>query len=73
MEVARSWHAGLVYPYWVQYANYGAGEPRLIFYPPASWLLGALLGSVVTMLGIPVYFLWKRWKNRAAAPAVAGG
>ena len=46
MEVARAWHAGLVYPHWVQDANYGAGEPRLIFYPPASWLLGGLLGTI---------------------------
>jgi hypothetical protein len=57
MEVARAWHAGLVYPHWVQDANYGAGEPRLIFYPPVSWLLGALLGSVIGWHAAPVLFV----------------
>ncbi len=57
MEVARAWHAGLVYPHWVQDANYGAGEPRLIFYPPASWLLGALLGIVTSWHAAPVLFV----------------
>jgi hypothetical protein len=56
MEVARAWHAGLVYPHWVQDANYGAGEPRLIFYPPASWLLGAMLGILTSWHATPVLF-----------------
>jgi hypothetical protein len=57
MEVARAWHAGLIYPHWVQDANYGAGEPRLIFYPPVSWLLGALLGTVTSWHAAPVLFV----------------
>jgi hypothetical protein len=57
MEVARAWHAGVVYPHWVQDANYGAGEPRLIFYPPLSWLLGALLGTVTSWHAAPVLFV----------------
>ena len=57
MEVARAWHAGLAYPHWVQDANYGAGEPRLMFYPPASWLLGALLGTVTSWRAAPVLFV----------------
>jgi 6-pyruvoyl-tetrahydropterin synthase related domain len=57
MEVARAWHAGLLYPHWVQNANYGAGEPRLIFYPPGSWLLGALLGSLVGWHAAPIVFV----------------
>jgi hypothetical protein len=57
MEVARAWHAGLLYPHWVQDANYGAGEPRLIFYPPASWLLGALLGILTSWHAAPVLFV----------------
>jgi hypothetical protein len=57
MEVARAWHAGLLYPHWVQDANYGAGEPRLIFYPPASWLLGALLGIATSWHAAPVLFV----------------
>jgi uncharacterized membrane protein len=57
MEVARAWHTGLVYPHWAADANYGAGEPRLIFYPPASWLLGALLGIITTWHAAPTLFV----------------
>ena len=57
MEVARAWHGGLLYPHWVQDANYGAGEPRLIFYPPASWLLGAALGSFTSWQAAPALFV----------------
>ena len=57
MEVARAWHAALVYPHWVQDANYGAGEPRLIFYPPVSWLLGGLLGTIFGWHAAPVLFV----------------
>jgi hypothetical protein len=57
MEVARAWHTGLFYPHWVQDANYGAGEPRLIFYPPASWLLGALLGVITSWHVAPTLFV----------------
>jgi hypothetical protein len=57
MEVARAWHAGLIYPHWVQDANYGAGEPRFIFYPPVSWLLGAVLGTIFGWHAAPVLFV----------------
>jgi hypothetical protein len=57
MEVARAWHSGVLYPHWVHDANYGAGEPRLIFYPPASWLLGALLGVATNWHIAPVLFV----------------
>ena len=57
MEVARAWHTGLAYPHWVQDANFGAGEPRLMFYPPASWLLGGLLGTISGWHAAPVLFV----------------
>jgi hypothetical protein len=57
MEVARAWHNGIAYPHWVQDANFGAGEPRLIFYPPASWLLGGLLGTMSGWHAAPVLFV----------------
>lgn len=58
MEVARAWQSGLVSPHWVLDANFGAGEPRLIFYPPASWLLGALLGTFTSWPAAPILFVF---------------
>jgi len=46
LEVARAWHSGLLYPHWASSANFGAGEPRFVFYPPASWMLGAAIGTL---------------------------
>ena len=45
LEASHDWQQGLLDPQWLATANYGAGEPRFIFYPPASWMAGALLGS----------------------------
>lgn len=56
LEVARAWHSGLLYPHWAQSANFGAGEPRFIFYPPASWMLGAALGSLAGWKAAPWLF-----------------
>jgi hypothetical protein len=47
LAVRAAWHAGVWSPHWVAAANYGAGEPRFLFYPPLSWLLGGLLSFVV--------------------------
>lgn len=49
MEALRQWTQGVIYPHWVASANFGAGEPRFVFYPPFSWTLGAILG---------VFFPW---------------
>jgi hypothetical protein len=47
LEVARSWHEGVLDPHWAASANYLAGEPRFVFYPPLSRMLGAALGCVL--------------------------
>ncbi len=78
-----AWRAHLLYPHWIPSANYGAGEPRFVFYPPVSWVLGALLGSVLPWTWIPqaftflalfscasaFYALGRRWVQ---APVAAG-
>jgi hypothetical protein len=58
MEVAGQWHEGTLYPRWAAMSHYGYGEPRFIFYPPASWVFGAALGKVLPWKLVPGAFIW---------------
>jgi hypothetical protein len=53
-EIQRSWLHGIPYPHWLPSANYGAGEPRFIFYPPLVSMLGAALGLVLPWQLVPI-------------------
>lgn len=54
MDARASWHEGILYPHWAASANYGAGEPRFVFYPPLTWMLGAALGLAMPWTLVPI-------------------
>jgi hypothetical protein len=45
------------YPVWAISPAWNAGEPRFLFYPPISWLLGALLTLLLPTNAAPVAFI----------------
>jgi len=81
MEITAQWRQGNIFPRWAEWSNWGFGEPRFIFYPPASWMLGAALGSFLpwrivpgTMIlvamvtaGMSMWALARRWLAETTA------
>ncbi|HET7207485.1 MAG TPA: 6-pyruvoyl-tetrahydropterin synthase-related protein [Terriglobales bacterium] len=58
LEVVRQWKHGIIYPRWAALAQHGYGEARFLFYPPASWMLGGLLGMLLPWSAVPGAYIW---------------
>ena len=81
LEVLVQWKQGIFYPRWAALAHFGYGEPRFIFYPPASWTLGAALSAVfpwvvasdiyiwlvLVAAGVSMFLLARQWLDRRNA------
>jgi hypothetical protein len=59
LDCVNAWRHGILYPHWTPSPNYDAGEPRFVFYPPLTWMLGAALGIILpwTLAPIALTFL----------------
>ncbi len=57
LDAAASWRHGIFYPHWAPSPNYGAGEPRFVFYPPLTWMLGAAFGLIFPWRGVELVIL----------------
>ena len=81
LEVLGQWKQGIAYPRWAALSHWGYGEARFLFYPPASWHLGALIGAILpwktvsgtyiwvalTLSGVSMFLLARRYLGRADA------
>lgn len=81
LEVLSQWRHGIFYPRWAALAHFAYGEPRFLFYPPASWVLGAVLSAifpwtvaasvyiwiVLVAAGATMFLLARRWLGRRDA------
>ena len=81
LEVLSQWKLGILYPRWASLAHFAYGEPRFLFYPPASWTLGAALSAVfpwtlaasiyiwiaLVAAGLSMFTLARTWLNRRDA------
>ena len=57
LDAAQQLRHGTLYPHWDITAAWNAGEPRFLFYPPLSWLLGAVLTLVFPISLCPTIYI----------------
>jgi hypothetical protein len=58
IAVVDHWKNGNLYPHWESMAHFSYGEARFIFYPPLSWIFGALLGLALPWKLVPAAYIW---------------
>lgn len=58
LEADSQWKQGVLFPHWEFTAAWNAGEPRFVFYPPISWVIGALVGFILPWAAAPNMFIW---------------
>ncbi len=58
LEVHQQLLHGNLHPQWAFTAAWGAGEPRFVFYPPLSWMVGGLLGFLMPYTVAPIVYTW---------------
>ena len=58
LDLRDGWLAGHLTPGWSAAANFGLGDPHLTFYPPFSYILGALLTLFLPLKLAPAVFVW---------------
>jgi len=58
LEVLSQWKIHVFFPRWAGLAHFGYGEPRFLFYPPASWMLGATLAAIFPWKIVPAIYIW---------------
>lgn len=54
LDCVNSWRHGILFPQWTPSPNYGAGEPRFLYYPPLTWVAGAAFGLVLPWHLVPI-------------------
>jgi len=54
IDAAHSISRGTLYPHWANSPNFGAGDPRFVFYPPITWMAGAVLGMFLPWSFVPL-------------------
>ena len=67
LDAANQMRHGTLYPHWIFSAAWNSGEPRFLFYPPLSWMLGALLTLSMPIHAAPIVFTWLALTGAALA------
>ncbi len=81
MDASQQMRHGTLLPHWAYSPAFNAGEPRFVFYPPLSWLLGSVLlmllpanvvpaaftFAALTLAGLGIWALARRFTGQSGA------